>query len=145
MLQNYFGIGAAIETRLREQFGDEVELICSPFTVNNPNDLKKYTVSLHLSPLPSVFGNYSGNGAKQAETQRWQVSLCYKSPSTAEEEQVMRDTVGDLLLRVRRCLQGFALFDVGGKSLRVVANQFYMTDDCRFRIFSFTVETECVI
>lgn len=145
MLQNYFEIAMAIEARLRETFGDEVALICSPFTVNNPNELKKHTITLHISPLPSSFGNYTGNGAKQAEVQKWQISLCYKSPTSADEEAQMRDTVGDLLLRLRRQIQGFTPLHTCGKALRVVGNQFYMTDDCRFRIFSFTAEIDCVV
>ena len=143
MLANYFEVGLEIETQLRNELGNDVGLICSPFTANDPNELKKQTVSLHIAPLPSQFGNFSGSGAKQSETQQWQIALCYQSPKTAAEEHIMRQNAGVLLLRLRLCIQGFC--PQNAKPLQVIANQFYMTDDCRFRIFAFTAASVVVI
>ncbi|ULJ65938.1 phage tail terminator protein [Wielerella bovis] len=143
MLQDYFAVGAAIEQRLRDEVGNDVDSICSLFTVNDPELLKRQAVSLHITQLPSTFGNDSGNGVKQAETQRWQVSLCFKSPRSDEEVAVMRERAGVLCLRVRKALQGFCPPDA--KPLRVTANTPILTDDCRFRIFAFTFECVCIV
>lgn len=144
-MKDYFSVGKAVEAELRDKMGADVNLICSPFTANSPDELKKAKVSLHVSMLPSSFGNSTGNGARQAETQRWQVSLCFVSPKTAAEENEMRDKAGALCLKLRQTLQGFNPPDAEAKPLRAAANSFYMTDDCRFRIFGFVFESDCVI
>lgn len=143
MLNDYFAVGLAIEARLTAEMGTDVDAVCSLFTVNDPEALKRMAVSLHITQLASEFGNYSGNGEKQAETQRWQVSLCFKSPRSDAESAAMREKAGKLCLKVRRALQGFC--PDGAKPLHAVANTPIMTEDCRFRIFSFTFSSVCVI
>lgn len=143
MLTDYFDVARAIEERLAQALGDDVEMICSLFTVNDPEELKRKKVSLHITQLPSRFGNESGNGSRQAEIQRWQVALCFQSPRSISEVKAMRDKAGVLCLQLRRALQGFT--PPNAKPLRAVANHAMLTDDCRFRIFGFTFETHCII
>ena len=143
MLNDYFSVGLAIEQKLREELGDDVDNICSLFTVNDPEELKRQSVTVHVTQLASEFGNRSGNGERQAEKQKWQVSLCFKSPRSDAEVAMMRERAGSLCLKVRKALQGFCPPDA--KPLHAVANVPIMTDDCRFRIFAFTFACECVI
>lgn len=140
-MSGYFAIGNAIEQRLHDEFGDRIKLICSAFTENNPEDLKRAGISLHIAPLPSEFGNFTGNGAVQAETQHWQIALCFTAPKNAQEVKQMREQADVLMLSLRKCLQGYAVDFLGGRTfLRVVSGtRFDMTADCRFRLFSFTV------
>ena len=144
-MQDYFAVGMAIEAVLRDHMGDKLDKICSPFTVNDPITLKQKAVTAHVNLLPSEFGNESGNGARQAETQRWQVSLCFKTPTTAEQEQALREKAGALVLAMRRLLQGADLGVVGAKPLKAVANHTYLTEDCRFWIFATTYSVVCVV
>lgn len=143
-MQDYFAVGMAIEAKLKT-LGDKLDGVHSPFTVNDPATLKQKAVTAHVNLLPSDFGNESGNGARQAETQRWQVSLCFKTPTTAKEEQALRERAGALVLEVRRLLQGADLGVVGVKPLKAVANHTYLTDDCRFWIFATTYSAACVV
>lgn len=137
---NYFEIGNQIESRLHELFGKEIKLICSPFTENDPKELQKHPISLHIVPLPAELGNSVGNGKAQTETQHWQVSLCYLAPKNAQEVQMMREKVGEMMLRLRQGLQGLDVSFLGGSTfLKVVrSTHFDMTADCRFRMFSCT-------
>ncbi|AUX61663.1 Gp37 family protein [Simonsiella muelleri] len=144
-MKDYFAVGKAIESRLAETMGQDFDLICSPFTANDPNVLKKLAVSAHINQLPSSFENSTGNGERQTETQKWQVSLVFQSPQTVQEEAALREKAGALCLKLRQALQGFKPFDAECKPLRAVGNQFYLTDDCRFRIFAFTFTSVCVI
>ena len=143
MLQDYLSVGGAIEQRLRDEMGDDVDMICSLFTVNDPEELKRKAVSLHITQLPSRFGDDAGNGRKQSEYQRWQVALCFKSPRSDDEVAQLRERAGALCLKLRQCLQGFC--PPHAKPLHAVANQAMMTDDCRFRIFGFTFECVCIV
>ena len=61
MLNDYFAVGLAIEARLTAEMGTDVDAVCSLFTVNDPEALKRMAVSLHITQLASEFGNYSGN------------------------------------------------------------------------------------
>lgn len=137
---DYFEIGNQIESRLRELFAKEIKLICSPFTENDPKELQKHPISLHIVPLPSELGNSVGNGKAQTETQHWQVVLCYAAPKNAQEVQMMRENVGEKMLRLRQGLQGLEVSFLGGSTfLKLVSGtRFDMTADCRFRLFSCT-------
>lgn len=144
-MNDYFAVGMAIEAALRDKMGGKLDGVHSPFTVNDPALLKQKAVTTHINLLPSEFGNDSGNGARQAETQRWQVSLCFKTPTTAEQEHALREKAGALVLEARRLLQGADLGVMGAKPLKAVANHTYLTEDCRFWIFATTYAVVCVV
>ena len=150
MLQDYFAPAKAVEDALRREMGGDVDEICSLFTVNDPEHLKQCAISLHITQLPSEFGGDADNGRRQQETQRYQVALCFKSPRTDSETERMRENAGRLILKLRRTLQGLKV--VGDNTrvadvmvLKATANQPVITDDCRFRIFSFTFACKCVV
>jgi hypothetical protein len=144
-MNDYFAVGMAIEAVLRDNMGDKLDGVYSPFTVNDPAVLKQKAVTAHVNLLPSEFGNDSGNGARQAETQRWQVLLCFKTPTTREQEQILREKAGAVVLQMRSLLQGANLGVVGAKPLKAVANHTYLSEDCRFWIFATTYSVVCVI
>lgn len=137
MMTDYFAVAHAIEQRLTESM-PEIDKVCSVLTENDPVKLQKLAVSAHINMIASQFSNHSGHGVAQAEKQRWQVSLCFKSPKNTQEEVALRQQAGVLLLKLRQTLQGFD--GEGFKGLVVVANHAYLTADCRFRIFGFTFE-----
>lgn len=142
-MNDYFAVSHAIETRLTETM-PEIEKVCSYFTANDPKELAKYDVTAHINMAASQFGNERGQGAQQAEVQRWQVSLCFKSPRNEAEEAALREKAGAMLLQLRRALQGFKPEGMP-KPLTVEANHTYLTADCRFRVFGFTFAVALVI
>lgn len=140
---DYFEVSHAIEQRLIESMPD-IDKVCSYFTANDPKELSKYDVTAHINMAASQFGNNTGSGLRQSEVQRWQVSLCFKSPRNETEEAALREKAGLMLLQLRECLQGFKP-DGTTKPLVVEANHSYLTADCRFRVFGFTFSAPIII
>lgn len=142
-MNDYFAVSHAIEAQLNETM-PEIEKVCSYFTANDPKELAKYDVTAHINMAASQFGNESGHGLRQAEVQRWQVSLCFKSPRNETEEAELREKAGAMLLQLRQALQGFCPEGLA-KPLTVEANHTYLTADCRFRVFGFTFAAAVII
>lgn len=142
-MNSYFMVAAAIEQRVREMM-PELDKVCRLFEANHPSELKNLPKTAHINMLQSSFGNHAGHGAKQTETQRWQVSLCLKAPATAAEEAVFIEDAGVLCLKLREALQGWKPTP-SARGMVCTGYQPLLTQDCRWRIFSFVFESVVLI
>lgn len=142
-MKHYFEISEAIAERLRSEMPNDIRIF-QAFSENKPNELRNIPKSLHVNMMDSVFGNHAGNGAAQTEIQRWQVALCVEAPATAEKRKAFSADAGEQCLRLRKALQGFKPLP-NAKNLICTGFQPLLTQDCRWRIFSFTFDVTVFI
>ena len=141
-IDNYFYIGAAVADEIRGKL-PSVGNVYEMWQVNDPNRLRNEQVSCHINMQGSRFTSESGHGAVKSETQIWQIALCYKSPVDNAQAIALAEQAGKDVLALRKLLQGIKISE-NSRGLQIVGNDFYITQDCRFRIFSFTFESKLI-
>lgn len=142
VIENYFYVGEELAKAVRDKL-PSVGSVYEMWTVNDVNRMRNEEVSCHINMNGSRFTSESGHGAMKSETQVWQVALCYKSPSDNAQALALAERAGKDVLSLRKLLQGIKISD-NSRGLQLVGNDFYITQDCRFRIFSFTFESKLI-
>ena len=142
MIENYFYIGSEIAAEIRDKT-PSVGTVYEMWQVNDATKMRAEEVSCHINMQGSRFTSDSGHGQVKSETQVWQVALCYKSPTDNQSALKLSEKAGKDVLELRRLLQGFKPSE-NARVLQLIDNDFYITQDCRFRIFSFSFEAKLI-